>query len=711
MKKARRIFLWSVALGVGAALFFGALSWVFIGWDASGADVFPGGITLRDRAGEVLRVTLGKDDVDCRPTYQAAADDWIVKALVASEDGRYFQHHGVRPFSILRAAWQNVFYRRRISGASTISMQVTRLIRPHPKTLWWKWKEAIHALKMERAKDKLWILSQYLNRAPFGSNFVGVEAAARGWFGHGAKDLGLGEAALLAGMVQAPSRFRPDRHLDKALKRRDYVLGRMLKLGFITEEQMAAAQSVEPVVKSAARPFRAPFFCDYVLSQLPREVRLRGGDFQTSLDADIQELCERGTFAAAQAGGYSTAAVVLDARTGDILAMTCSSDYANATNGQFNLATAMRPAGSTLKPFLTALAFDLGLATPEERILDAPKAYKGYRPANFDAAYRGRVTIREALVLSLNIPFVKLLNRMTPERFATTLRALGFTHVENASTELGLGLAIGNAEVSLLELCRAYRALATPTNGVVSAEAAYLVSDILSGAERSSAALGHVADVVTSRFAWKTGTSSAYRDAWTILWNPEYVVGVWCGHIQGGFGDQKLVGAKAAAPLAWSLARALYPQNNGPWFRVPTNVVTRQICSMTGMKANGDCPEVEMGRAIRGKSAAELCTAHRRDANGKLVTREEKDAALSIIRPEDGAKVELVEGMAQQKVVVRVAGHAEGEKLWWFVNGGLAGETKGLEPFVWGPTAGTNTITCTTVEGATASISVIVTVP
>ena len=122
MKRARQIFLWLVALGACATVLFGALSWAFIDWDASASDVFPGGITLRDKAGEVLRVTLGKDDVDCRPTYQAAADDWIVKALVASEDGKYWKHHGVRPLSILRAAWQNVFYRRRISGASTISM-------------------------------------------------------------------------------------------------------------------------------------------------------------------------------------------------------------------------------------------------------------------------------------------------------------------------------------------------------------------------------------------------------------------------------------------------------------------------------------------------------------------------------------------------------------------------------------------------------------
>ena len=206
------------AAGTLSAIVFAALSWTFIDWTDEGADRYPGGTVVRDDAGNVLRVSLGEDDTDCRPYYTASAEDWIVKAVVASEDGAYWTHHGVRPLSILRAACQNIFYRRRISGASTISMQAVRLMRPHPKTLWEKWKEIVRAAKMERVKTKEWILSQYLNRAPYGSNLVGIEAAAQGWFGKGAKELGLGEAAMLAGMVQAPSRFRPDRGYEKAIK-------------------------------------------------------------------------------------------------------------------------------------------------------------------------------------------------------------------------------------------------------------------------------------------------------------------------------------------------------------------------------------------------------------------------------------------------------------------------------------------------------------
>ena len=250
-----------------------AAPWFTLEWDDSGVDAYPGGVILTDAAGEVLRVSLGPGDTDCRPVYAASPDDWIVRALVAVEDGSFFEHAGVRPLSIVRAAVQNVFSGRRVSGASTLTMQTVRLIHPHPKTYWWKYKEAILATKLERAHDKLWILSQYLNRAPFGSNFVGIEAAAEGWFGKHAKDLGLGEAAMLAGMVQAPSRFRPDRGYAAALARRDYVLKRMRTLDLVTDDQVAAAKSVLPCVRRAPRPFRAPFYCDWYLSQISEEGR------------------------------------------------------------------------------------------------------------------------------------------------------------------------------------------------------------------------------------------------------------------------------------------------------------------------------------------------------------------------------------------------------------------------------------------------------
>lgn len=695
------------AAGTLSAIVFVALSWTFIDWTDEGADKYAGVVILRDDAGNVLRVSLGEGDTDCRPFYVASRDDWIVKALVASEDGSFWSHHGVRPLSILRAACQNVFYGRRISGASTITMQAVRLIRPHPKTLWWKWKEAMMALKMERTKSKEWILSQYLNRAPYGSNLVGIEAAAQGWFGKGAKSLGLGEAAMLAGMVQAPSRFRPDRGYEKALKRRDYVLGRMQELGLATAAQVEGAKSVRPVVCRAPRPFRCPYFCDWVMRSLGERA---AGDVRTALNADVQLICENAVDAAAAKGGASVATVVMRVDTGEVVALACSGDYLGGADGQVNTALAPRPAGSTLKPFLTALGIEKGFVTPETRLADVPTAFKGYRPSNFDTKYRGDVTVRDALIQSLNIPFVRLLNRLGVESFGQQLRTLGFRNLGVSDEAYGLGMAIGNVEVTLMELVSAYAVLArcgTTSDGtrVFAPGTAYLVSDMLSGNERSAAALGHVADVAASRFAWKTGTSSAYRDAWTVLWNPDYVVGVWCGHKRGGFGDRTVVGAKAAAPVAWGVARQLYPQNDGPWFVEPGDVFRRKVCALTGRPASADCPATVEGTAVRGCSLSVLCDRHRRNAQGEVITVTDKNSRLALTQPEDGATFKLVPGTLNQQIVCQPTGNGEG-RLWWFVDGSLKGESAGAAPFALEVVAGEHLITCTTGAGDFASASI-----
>ena len=739
VRRAVRVLAAAILLAGGGAGLAGAAAWRAVDWSPAGSETYPGGTVLRDAGGEVLRVSLGPGDVDCRPYYRADPEDWIVKALVASEDGTFWTHCGVRPLSALRAAVQNVTAGRRVSGASTLTMQAVRLIEPHPKSLKWKVVEAVKAVKMERARDKLWILSQYLNRAPFGSNFVGVEAAANGWFGKGAKALGPGEAALLAGMVQAPSRYRPDRWMDRALKRREYVLRRMVRLGSLTEEQARAAAAVRPVICRAPRPFRTPFFCDWAAAHLARADGdgRTGGDFETTLDADVQKLAEGAVSAAAQAGGWASAAVVMRVDTGAVVALACSGNYFDQVNGQVNTAVAPRPAGSTLKPFLTALALDGGQVAPEERLADLPQTFKGYAPANFDGKHRGLVTARDALVLSLNIPFVQLLRRVGVRPFGSLLRGLGFGHMDAPDEAFGLGMAIGNVQATLLELVGAYGTLARgglyrppcalkreaegvdcrPGVRMFSPGASFLVSDMLSGEERAGAAFGHVADVAAPRFAWKTGTSAAYRDAWTVAWNPEYVVGVWCGHLYGGFGDRTLVGAKAAAPVAWRIARGLYPRNDGPWFVEPGDVGRRMVCTLSGLPANPDCPKTEEGRSVKGRSSNALCPCHGRDADGNPVVRNDaflaafsgilgKAEKLSISKPENDATFCLVPGLPQQRVACQVVGNVPDGRLWWFVDGVPAGETTGLAPFTWTPEAGTHVVSCSTAEGVSSSVRI-----
>ena len=683
-RKILRFATWLATGGCATFALAAVISWFVVEWDGlDAAESYPSGAVLRDASGEIVRVSLGPGDTDCRPYYSADANDWIVKAIVASEDGDFWNHCGIRPLSALRALLQNVFSFKRVSGASTISMQAVRLIRPHSKGYVQKWIEAFKAMKMERKRDKLWILSQYLNRAPFGSNFVGIESAAHGWFGKGAKDLGIGEAAMLAGMVQAPSRFRPDRGYDRALKRRDYVIARMVKLGYITEEEADGARSVLPRVRRDPRPFRHPFYCDWYIRSVARKSGVKPcsltGDFTMPLDADIQQVCEEVVVSAASDLACASAAVVMRVDTGDVVALAASGDYfSNAAGAQVNTALASRPAGSTLKPFLAAQAIDMGVAGLETLISDRPLAVRGYRPENFDGRFRGDVTLADSLVLSLNIPFVRLCRKVGVESFAETLDVLGIgCGDERAARKHGLGIAIGSSHVTLVGLVGAYRELAASASGAkgkrpFSRAAAYLVTDALSGFERSAAALGHVADVETPRFAWKTGTSSAYRDAWTVLWNPEYVIGVWCGHLRGQFGDKTLVGARASAPNAWRIARSLYPANRGPWFREPADA--KRVAAMAPTRLG------------------------------------EKEKVLAISTPEDGAIFCQVEGVHQQRIVCRTVGNEEGGKLWWFMDGVPLGESSGAEPFVAEMKSGRHTVACVKSDGTVAESSFIVAV-
>ena len=243
------------------------------------------------------------------------------------------------------------------------------------------------------------------------------------------------------------------------------------------------------------------------------------------------------------------------------------------------------------------------------------------------------------------------------------------------------------------------------------------VKDILSGEERSASALGHIAAVQTARFAWKTGTSAAFRDAWTIAWNPEFVVGVWCGHKSGHFGDTQVVGAHAAAPACWELARALYPSREGPWFPPSPEIVTREICAESGLPAAPECPVRKQGRALRERSSNVLCTLHRTGLDGTAETRHdafvgaftgkvEAAARRAIQKPDDNTTVRLVPGLTSQRIVCSVVGNPASGRLWWFVDGRPSGETNGSQKFVWTPEIGTHRISCSAANGVSASVTI-----
>ncbi|MBP5510421.1 MAG: penicillin-binding protein 1C [Kiritimatiellae bacterium] len=698
------------------------------------AEVYPSGVILRDRSGGLMRVGLGPDDSDCRPFYTASRDDWVVKALVASEDGRFYDHHGVCLKSVIRAVWQDVSSFRRISGASTLTMQAVRLIKPHPRSLFWKWIEAFAALRMERVRSKEWILSQYLNRAPFASNLVGVEAASQGWFGKPAAELSLGEAALLAGMVQSPSRFRPDRRLPNALRRREYVFRRMLELGYATEAEIQSANRAPIELMRSPRPFLEPFFCDWAASEIDET----SGDYTTTLDRRIQDIVTRQVQRQAKQLDCSVAAVVIEVATGAVRALTCSGTYFDAKSGQVNTALSPRPAGSTLKPFILAKALDTGMVSPSELVADVPRRYGNFTPVNFNRVFHGILPIRDALILSLNIPFLDLVKKCSKEDVNAVLREAGLTTIPEDPGKHGLGIAVGNVDVRLLDLANAYATFARHgvyksyrflekdrqnrelnERRIFSDEASWLIGDFLSGEERSAHSIGHIADAKLPKIAWKTGTSSAYRDAWTAAWTPDYVVAVWCGHKIGKFGDKRLVGAKVAAPVAWNIFRDLLRGKDPTWPVRPEGIGTRAVCSVSGFPPNGDCPGTREGLFLKRASSPRLCPVHRRDFEGKLETvwppdvaaflkergksdtTPAKESRLAILQPADRSVYKWLKGIPGQAVTVKPANVAPGERVWWYVDGIPHGETEGDEMFLLEDgeiTLGDHTISCATLH-------------
>ena len=617
--------IYGVIANVSIASLFLALAWWLCRFPMDTLTLYPSSTLILDRNGQRLRVTLGENDVSCQPISLERMGQWIIPAIIAVEDKRFFHHRGVDLLAIARAIGQDLAARKIVSGASTISTQLIRLVEPRRRCLPVKLIEAVRAVQMEERFSKQQILEQYLNRVPLGANLVGIEAASRCYFGKSAADLSLAEAALLAGLPQSPTRLRPDRHPDRAQARRNHVLECMVRCGFITNDQKLRAQEV--FVPHPSRPLscRASHFCDLVLARNPHRSELL-----TTLDANLQLIAETALRRCCQEWGapeVNGAVVILEVRTGAVRALVSAPDFSDS---QVNGATARRSPGSTLKPFLFALAMDQGLCTPATVLQDEPVRYAGYRPQNFGRDFSGPVTVREVLVRSLNIPSMKMTGDVGQENFVRHLRRLGLATLERPASHYGLGITLGDGEVTLLDLSNAYACLArlglyqparlletdplAPPQTLFSPEAAYLITDILGGDERAIDLSGHVADVERPRLAWKTGTSTGLRDAWTIAYNPEYVVGVWVGRPPQSH-SAGLIGRKVAAPVTEEIFRGLYPRGTAPWFRQPAGLRLCAVCPVSGCQPTEYCPSASCTLQIVGVTAQRPCPTHTRYNN------------------------------------------------------------------------------------------------
>lgn len=565
MRRAAPLLLLAAALFAAALARDGLARWV------AATDLPPllseTSVEIRDRAGGMLRVYTVADGRWRLAVTPGQVDRGYLDMLVAYEDKRFYSHAGVDPRALLRAAGQALRNGRIVSGGSTLTMQVARLLEESGTGRWrGKLRQIRVALALERRLSKAQILTLYLTRAPYGGNIEGVRAATLAWFGKEPARLTPAEAALLVALPQSPEARRPDRHRAAARSARDRVLARMAHNGTLSAGAVRAAMR-EPVPRRRrAFPALAPHLADAARAARPLATRHR-----LTLEAGLQERLETLARTALRGlpGGLSVGMVVADHRSGEILASVGSAGYdaAPARQGFVDMTRARRSPGSTLKPLIYALAFERGLAHPQTLIADRPVSFGAYAPQNFDGRFRGELPVAEALRLSLNIPAVLLMDEIGPAHLMAALRRSGAAP-DLPGDRAGLAVALGGVGLSLRELVQLYAMLAqggqarplhwragaagAPGPRVVSPRAAWQVADILAG-------LAPPPGAPARRLAYKTGTSYGHRDAWAIGFDGAHVAGVWIGRpdgtpVPGAFGGE------LAAPLLFDAFQRLKPK-------------------------------------------------------------------------------------------------------------------------------------------------------
>ena len=489
---------------------------------------------VRDRNGAPIAAFLGQAQQWMLPMEESGAPLLFRRLLIAAEDRYFYDHPGVNPLAVLRASAQLLVHGHVVSGASTLAMQVARLLHPRPRTLGAKIIEALRALQMTADFSHARVLGFWLDLAPFGSNVVGLRAASWMWFGKPPGALDPAEIALLVALPERPEALRPDLHPEAARRARARLLALAVRRHLLNPREAAAANRAPLPRHLLALPETAP-------AALAPLVAGHDQDVRTTLDGGLERALERLARSTLAALGprMSLAVVIAEAKSGEVRAIFAG-DWANPDRAGFlDLTRAVRSPGSTLKPFVYAIAFGDGFAGPDTLIDDVPRRFGAYAPEDFDHVFAGRVTAREALQDSLNLPAVWLLARVGAASFVADLAAAGESVVLQAGAEPSLSVVLGGGGVTLRRLVALYGALAT--DGTV--HALRLVPGAPSAGRRllSPGAADSVANILTRPFpffgpqgiAWKTGTSWGNRDRWAIGFDREMVIGVWIGRPDG----------------------------------------------------------------------------------------------------------------------------------------------------------------------------------
>ncbi len=609
-----------------------------------------------DRKDRLLRAFTTSDGIWRLPVAIEDVDQRYLDMLFAFEDRRFRTHGGVDYISTLRAGWQLVSNGRLVSGASTLTMQTARLLTgEHPRTLTGKIEQMIRARQLERRLTKNEILELYLRLAPFGGNIEGVRAASLAYLGKEPRRLSPGEAALLVALPQSPATRRPDRNHDNARRARDRVLARAVEEGVLSAEEarVAVAESVPRVRREFGK--LAPHLAEAEVARLP-DRRIH----RLTLDRDAQMALERlaREHAEAQGARLSSAVLAIDHTNGNIVAYVGSADYFDATRlGAVDMVQAVRSPGSTLKPVIYGLAFEGGRAHPETLIEDRPTRFGTYNPKNFDEAFRGTVTMREALGLSLNIPAVQVLAEIGPARLNGRLRRVGLETVLPAGSQPTLAIALGGIGLRLQDLASLYASFAnggraTPLKytrdaapsplartraRLMSPVSAWYVTDILKDAPPP-------ANARSGRIAYKTGTSYGYRDAWAIGYDGRHVIAAWVGRADGS-ATPGLSGRTAAAPLLFDafarIAERVTPLPPAPpgAFRATTASLPLPLRRFgESAEAEGTAPFAEP--IVRIAFPPDRAEIEREDDDGAVVVLKAEGGALPLTWLADGAPID-----------------------------------------------------------------------
>ena len=642
-----------------------------------------------DRDGKLLRPFTTKEGYWRLPARPGDVDPRFLAMLIAYEDKRFYSHSGVDLAALLRAAAQAVWNGRVISGGSTLTMQVARLLEPRPeRTLAAKLAEMVRAIEIERRLSKEEILALYLALAPYGGNVEGTRAAALAYFGKEPKRLSAAESALLIALPQAPESRRPDRYRESARIARDRVLARLVAKGVINEDQAEAGKHEDVPTGRKAFPMLAAHVAERLIKAEPRR-SVERTTISRLLQAALEGLAQER--AQAIGGGVSAAIVAVDNATGEVLAHVGGVGYFDgARAGQVDLALAVRSPGSALKPFIYGLAFEDGLVHPETLIDDRAVRFGAYAPRNFDDDFHGTVTVRRALQQSLNVPALQVLDAVGPQRLLARLRNAGVELVLPKDAPPGLAIGLGGAGVRLVDLATLYAAVARRGRAetliwrtedraetrswrpLFDEQASWLIADVLLGAPVPENALA-------GKIAFKTGTSYGYRDAWAIGFDGATTIAVWVGRPDGS-AVPGLIGRLSAAPILFEAFQRI-GQARMPLPAPPAGIVFARTT---------DLPAALQRFRPRGLP--------------QVASNGPGDAPLSIAFPPDGARVDVSEG-EEPSLALKADGGAP--PFTWLVDGVpvVTGETR--RQAIWEkPGRGFARLSVIDAKGATASAAV-----